>query len=472
MRQATMNDVNQPLSIIVPTLNEVDNLELLLSRIDASLSSARIGYEVVLVDDHSSDGTVDLARKLAAYYPIRIFEKEGKRGKAYSLLEGFDHAEYELVCMIDADLQYPPEAIAAMYKELTTHNADLVITKRIEQQTSLLRQLSTKVFNLVFTRLLFGIHYDTQSGLKLFKKQILQHMVLSPSPWSFDLEFIVRALENDDKIMSHDIQFGERYAGQAKVHVLAASVELAKASLKLRRDTSVKRVRLHYKQNLELSRSILIIFAVAGSLLYATLGSVHTVSALPLSAAAGSITTTEETTLTKAETALDTLSQSLTTKTTAPSTTSAVTTTSPGTTTAPTTTNSSSTSVASSTIASPATPSTPTAAAATTPASSNVSTSKSAAAATTPSTVASATSAAGSSVVANAAQTKPAQAIPKSSATAQSADYYTSHPISSSTRSTLMTIALRTLEIGSLLIVLGIGIVSVKISSNRFRNYA
>ena len=99
------------LSIIVPTLNEEGNIETLLSRIDASLRSAGIDYEVVFVDDHSTDNTVAVIERCSDRYPIQLQFKRGHRGKAYSLLEGFSYAQHQLLAIIDADLQYPPEAL-------------------------------------------------------------------------------------------------------------------------------------------------------------------------------------------------------------------------------------------------------------------------------------------------------------------------------------------------------------------------
>ncbi len=83
---------------------------------------------------------------------------------------GFDIAKHDIICMIDADLQYPPEAILPMYHLLTTNDVDVVLAEREDHETSALRRLSSRVFNFAFTRLLFGFDYDSQSGLKLFKK--------------------------------------------------------------------------------------------------------------------------------------------------------------------------------------------------------------------------------------------------------------------------------------------------------------
>jgi len=144
-------------------------------------------------------------------------------------------------------LQYPPEAIVPMYRKLQKESADIVVTERVEQETSFLRQLSTRMFNLVFTRLLFGIDLDSQSGLKLFKKRILRTISISPSQWSFDLEFIIRSLEQNYKISNHKIAFSERTEGKGKVNMFTTTYELIKASVHLRLTTSRKKVRQVYE---------------------------------------------------------------------------------------------------------------------------------------------------------------------------------------------------------------------------------
>jgi len=237
------------LSVIVPTLNEAGNIKRLLLRLNRPLKQANIPYEVIIVDDHSSDDTVKIAQDLSSQYPVKTQLKQGKRGKAYSLLEGFDHAKNDLVAMIDADLQYPPEEIATMYNLLEKTDADVVVTNRESHKTNPLRQLSTKVYNLLFARLLFGIGYDTQSGLKLFKKRILSNFEMTPSPWTFDLEFLVRALENRFKIVNLNVSFYERTSGVTKIKLLSATTEMVLASLRLRWNTSMYRLRDGHRSN-------------------------------------------------------------------------------------------------------------------------------------------------------------------------------------------------------------------------------
>lgn len=241
--------VNNELSIIVPTLNESGNIVELIRRVSEPLTRKQIKHEIIIVDDNSSDDTAILASKMAPKYPVQVIKKTKQTGKAQSLLIGFKFATHDLVSMIDADLQYPPEEIATMHALLVDNNADVVITRRHSSNIPLTRRVTTKVFNLIFTRLLFGIKFDTQSGLKLFRKRVIQSFDMHPSPWSFDLEFIIRSLEHSYTILEHDISFNERHAGETKVKLLSTAKELAVASVRLRLATSIQKLKSGHKRN-------------------------------------------------------------------------------------------------------------------------------------------------------------------------------------------------------------------------------
>src|SRR5712692_9217279 len=102
------------LSIVIPTLNERGNIEPLSARITDALQPSGIRYELIFVDDHSTDGTRDEITALPSEHRWQLFMKAGDKGKAQSLIEGFARARYDLLAMIDADLQYPPEALPAL----------------------------------------------------------------------------------------------------------------------------------------------------------------------------------------------------------------------------------------------------------------------------------------------------------------------------------------------------------------------
>lgn len=221
------------ISIIIPTLNEEGNILKLVERIDNSLKSDNIGYEIIFIDDHSSDGTVKAVESISSKYPISCHLKKGKRGKAHSLLEGFEYAKYGLLAIIDADLQYPPEAIPKMADKIAD-GADIVIANRLVSHKSLSRKIASRFFSFFFAKMLHGLDYDVQSGLKLFRKQITKEIKINPSPWTFDMEFLINAKNAGYKLSSIDIIFEDRHSGKSKIHFFRSIYEIGSNALSLK----------------------------------------------------------------------------------------------------------------------------------------------------------------------------------------------------------------------------------------------
>lgn len=225
------------ISIIVPTLNEEGNVETLIKRIIRSFSEHNLEGEVVFIDDNSTDRTRKVVAKLKKQYcnifSIKLFLKKGKPGKAYSILEGFQYVQNDIVAMIDADLQYPPEAIVKMVKKIE-QGADVVVANRVEKETSFLRSFISKSFNYIFAKILHDLKCDVQSGLKVFRKKIINEVKLNPSPWTFDMEFLLSAQNYGYKIDSVNIKFDERIAGTSKINVIKAAIEIGWNALVLK----------------------------------------------------------------------------------------------------------------------------------------------------------------------------------------------------------------------------------------------
>lgn len=221
------------ISIIVPTYNEQGNVLSLIERIHTALSSEDINYEVIFIDDHSTDLTRETIQLMIKPYPVKIFLKEGKRGKAYSILEGLKHARYENVCMLDADLQYPPEVIPQMLKDLDTHG--VVVANRTDAETSFARRFISKTFSFVFGKVLHGFSVDVQSGLKVFKKEIgLFINSEKVTPWTLDLSLLTNAKNLGYTIGSVKMPFEKRQFGESKVNIFKTSYEIGTNALKLK----------------------------------------------------------------------------------------------------------------------------------------------------------------------------------------------------------------------------------------------
>lgn len=220
------------ISIIVPTYNEKDNLDALFARIDALFVNQK-AYEIVVIDDYSTDGTWELLAQLKNNYPLKIFKKEGRKGKAFSLYEGFAKSCGDTLVMCDADLQYPPEAIPQMVKTLKV--ADFVVANRKNYYDSAVRKFLSHTFRFAFGKFLFGIDSDIQSGLKALKRRVWETVKFVPkSPWTFDLEFLHRAHEAGFIGQNLDIDFNSRTNGHSKISILKTAFEIGTNALILK----------------------------------------------------------------------------------------------------------------------------------------------------------------------------------------------------------------------------------------------
>lgn len=220
------------ISIIIPARNEENNIASLLERIHSALSKNKIEYEIIVVDDFSTDGTARKVRSLEAFYPLKLHKKQGKAGKAFSIIEGARVAKYPHLLMIDADLQYAPEAIPGMVE---AEAFDVVIAERKKYKSSLLRKIGSKLNSFLFGRLLFGLNNDIQSGLKLFPKHIVEHLDLRViGPWSLDIPLLFVAREMGLSIGSVQIDFEKRLHGQSKIRFFHATFEIVLRAIRLR----------------------------------------------------------------------------------------------------------------------------------------------------------------------------------------------------------------------------------------------
>jgi dolichol-phosphate mannosyltransferase len=96
------------ISVVVPTYNEAENIKKLIPLVASVLEDYR-DYEVVIVDDNSPDGTAKVAEEVSESYPVRVLKRDGKLGLASAILHGFHHSRGDILGVIDADLQHPPD---------------------------------------------------------------------------------------------------------------------------------------------------------------------------------------------------------------------------------------------------------------------------------------------------------------------------------------------------------------------------
>jgi cellulose synthase/poly-beta-1,6-N-acetylglucosamine synthase-like glycosyltransferase len=228
------------LDIIIPVKDEAGNIKEITRRLDFSLKRAGIKYCMIFVDDNSTDSTVKEITYASRMYPIRLIHKRGKPGKAYSILEGIKASSKQIIAMIDGDLQYSPEYLPEMFHLMKEHG--VVVANRKMNGSSSLRKIGSKVNSLIFGKILFGFGFDTQSGLKMFRRDIFRHIKESDvTAWTIDMPLLHTAVELGYSIGCVDIEFLERKNGYSKIHYAKAAYEIAKGSVKLK----LKRKRVY-----------------------------------------------------------------------------------------------------------------------------------------------------------------------------------------------------------------------------------
>jgi len=203
--------VSNKLSVIIPTYNEAENIKLLCSEIFHAFSEA----EIIIVDDNSPDGTAEIAQKIPG---TKVIVRTSERGLGSAILAGIRAATTPVICIIDADLSHPPEAIPKMYQLIEEGKAALVVGSRKVSGGGTSEWIwYRKIIHSVARWLgsfLTPIQ-DITSGFFMFKKEIIKGVKLEPRSWKIGLEIMVKG--KYDQAVEYPIVFVEREAGKSKM---------------------------------------------------------------------------------------------------------------------------------------------------------------------------------------------------------------------------------------------------------------
>ena len=162
------------ISVIIPVLDEQESLTELYRQVSQSVQNLSNKYEIVFVDDGSTDGSVELVEKLAGQDEhVHLIQFFRNYGKAAALSEGFKYATGDIVITVDADLQDDPEEFKALIKKLD-EGFDLVTGWKKVRHDPLSKRIPSKLANLV-TRVMTGVNvHDMNCGLKVYRKSVVK----------------------------------------------------------------------------------------------------------------------------------------------------------------------------------------------------------------------------------------------------------------------------------------------------------
>ncbi|MGL4779413.1 MAG: glycosyltransferase family 2 protein [Bacteroidales bacterium] len=163
------------ISVVIPLYNEADSLPELHAWIKRVMDQNHYSYEIIFVNDGSSDNSWDVIEALAAAYPeVRGIKFRRNYGKSPALHEGFSRAQGDVVITMDADLQDSPDEIPELYRMIKDEGYDLVSGWKRKRYDPLTKTLPTKLFNAT-ARKVSGIKLnDFNCGLKAYRLAVVK----------------------------------------------------------------------------------------------------------------------------------------------------------------------------------------------------------------------------------------------------------------------------------------------------------
>ena len=208
-------------SIVIPTLNEAENLPLLVPRIAEAMAGR--DFEVVIVDDNSLDNIRVVCARLTGQYPLTLQVRENpKDGLSGAVLAGFGLARGDVLVVMDADLQHPPETLPALIQPLERGDADFVLGSRhapggtVEEKWGVLRRMNSRVATLLARPFAGPRTTDPMSGFFALRRATLdQAERLTPLGYKIGLELMCKC--RVERVTEVPIHFKARARGQSKL---------------------------------------------------------------------------------------------------------------------------------------------------------------------------------------------------------------------------------------------------------------
>lgn len=205
-------------SIIVPAYNEGEHISDNIKEFIEACENFDYSYELIIVDDGSTDNTYAEASKFNSER-VKVITYPKNQGKGHALRQGVQHITGDLVTFIDADLDLHPRQIKTFIDYMNDNGYGIVVGSKRHPMSKVNYPLNRRFLSVCyqfFNRILFGIHVkDTQAGLKLFKKDVLENVLPKAivKRYAFDLELLAIANHMGYEITEAPIELDYQFNG-------------------------------------------------------------------------------------------------------------------------------------------------------------------------------------------------------------------------------------------------------------------
>lgn len=202
------------LSLVIPAYNEQENVPTLLSRVEASLKQLNKPFEVIIIDDGSTDGTsklLDDAMKTSPW--LRVLRMRKNAGQSAAFEAGFEAAKGQIIATIDADLQNDPEEIPRLVPLLDEKNVDMITGWRKERQDTNFRRWQSRQANRIRNWITQETVNDSASSLKLYRAHAIKGIKLFRGAHRY---FPTLVKMRGGTVFETPVKHSHRFAGTAK----------------------------------------------------------------------------------------------------------------------------------------------------------------------------------------------------------------------------------------------------------------
>lgn len=224
-----MKKLNETYSVVLPTFNEVGHIKKLISEITNILENETINYEILVVDDNSTDGTIDELKKISiSHKKVKPLIRYNKKGNLVdSLNEGIQNSKYENIIWLDADFSHPPQYIENFIKvKKENSEIDVLVFSRflnesrryfeIEKTKPIFIDLLSVFLNKICKLVLFKNFTDYTSGFICIKKNSINNYRLNGYYGDYFINLIVHCFLNNNKIIELPFDEKRRFSGVSK----------------------------------------------------------------------------------------------------------------------------------------------------------------------------------------------------------------------------------------------------------------
>lgn len=201
-------------SVVMPVFNEIGILDELYRRVTQVMDALHQSYEIIFVDDGSSDGSTEKLTEIAlSDLSVRTILLDGNYGQHPALIAGFAVSRGRVVITLDADLQDLPEEIPSLLAVMK-QGYDMVVGRRTDRKHALVRRIVSRMANIVLS-VVGGVRlYDYGNMLRVFKRTLVEELIVR-----YDKErlFIpVLAARITRNVCEHPVEHAERVCGKSK----------------------------------------------------------------------------------------------------------------------------------------------------------------------------------------------------------------------------------------------------------------